>query len=363
MFRKYISLASSRIKHYAFHNALIFAMFMFGITISAIAFIFFYGNSMVDKQNEARNALSYRTFIIHSTNQLNQEILKKLSNLSTSVLDVRVKCEIENPFISHVHEAMTPQPLNIISLVKNNNAIYSYQGKNSFTKEELHQNVAIIPMDYGEVSSILLEGNKFTVVGRTTNFDLNIVFIPLHAFLTNGFNQSSIEVILDSVPSRHTNNKLLRQISELLPDAVISDPFELIQADQSKNLEGIVLSSGVFLISILSFLSLFQYLVSENSYENAVYSIVGADNKSVIIITLFEIIILSSAAAFIACIVYVTCYDLLFVKINIYGSIRYSIYDYLVCFVLEILISFAAVLPFVCFSSTHSLVEMERRFR
>ena len=42
MFRKYISLASSRIKHYAFHNALIFAMFMFGITISAIAFIFFY---------------------------------------------------------------------------------------------------------------------------------------------------------------------------------------------------------------------------------------------------------------------------------------------------------------------------------
>ena len=325
MFRKYISLASSRIKHYAFHNALIFAMFMFGITISAIAFIFFYGNSMVDKQNEARNALSYRTFIIHSTNQLNQEILKKLSNLSTSVLDVRVKCEIENPFISHVHEAMTPQPLNIISLFKNNNAIYSYQGKNSFTKEELHQNVAIIPMDYGEVSSILLEGNKFTVVGRTTNFDLNIVFIPLHAFLTNGFNQSSIEVILDSVPSRHTNNKLLRQISELLPDAVISDPFELIQADQSKNLEGIVLSSGVFLISILSFLS--------------------------------------SAAAFIACIVHVTCYDLLFVKINIYGSIRYSIYDYLVCFVLEILISFAAVLPFVCYSSTHSLVEMERRFR
>ena len=129
MFRKYISLASSRIKHYAFHNVLIFAMFMFGITISAIAFIFFYGNSMVDKQNEARNALPYRTFIIHSTNQLNQEILKKLSNLSTSVLDVRVKCEIENPFISHVHEAMTPQPLNIISLVKNNNAIYSYQGK------------------------------------------------------------------------------------------------------------------------------------------------------------------------------------------------------------------------------------------
>lgn len=185
MFRKYISLASSRIKHYAFHNALIFAMFMFGITISAIAFIFFYGNSMVDKQNEARNALQYRTFIIHSANQLNQEILKKLSNLSTSVLDVRIKCEIENPFISHVHEAMTPQPLNIISLVKNNNAIYSYQGKNSFTKEELHQNVAIIPMDYGEVSSILLEGNKFTVVGRTTNFDLNIVFIPLHAFLTN----------------------------------------------------------------------------------------------------------------------------------------------------------------------------------
>ena len=56
-------------------------MFMFGITISAIAFIFFYGNSMVDKQNEARNALQYRTFIIHSTNQLNQEILKKLSNL------------------------------------------------------------------------------------------------------------------------------------------------------------------------------------------------------------------------------------------------------------------------------------------
>ena len=190
---------------------------------------------------------------------------------------------------------------------------------------------------------------------KNYKFDLNIVFIPLHAFLTNGFNQSSIEVILDSVPSRHTNNELLRQISELLPDAVISDPFELIQADQSKNLEGIVLSSGVFLISILSFLSLFQYLVSENSYENAVYSIVGASNKSVIIITLLEIIILSSAAAFIACIVHVTCYDLLFVKINIYGSIRYSIYDYLVCFVLEILISFAAVLPFVCYSSTHSL--------
>ena len=70
MLRKYTVLALLRIQTYARKNTLIFCLFLLGTVLSSLSLLFFYGNSMADKRNMARNSLPYRTFILYGDRKL-----------------------------------------------------------------------------------------------------------------------------------------------------------------------------------------------------------------------------------------------------------------------------------------------------
>ena len=95
------------------------------------------------------------------------------------------------------------------------------------------------------------------------------------------------------------------------------------------------MTSGIYLISILSFLFLFQYLIQENSYENVVYSLVGARKSSVVGIACMELTLLSGGSALLAGLLHAALYNPFFVHINIYGQVPYTLWDYLLCFFLN----------------------------
>ncbi len=182
-------------------------------------------------------------------------------------------------------------------------------------------------------------------------------------FLEHEFSPDSVELILDTIPTRKENNRILEQLSILFPETSIADPYQSIRNDQSRNPGGVAMISGIYLISILSFLFLFQYLIQENSYENVVYSLVGARKSSVVGIACMELTLLSGGSALLAGLLHAALYKPLFVHINIYGEVPYTLGDYLLCFFLTVALSLAALTPFLATYTHRSLAEMKRQFQ
>ena len=355
MLRKYTVLALLRIQTYARKNTLIFCLFLLGTVLSSLSLLFFYGNSMADKRNMARNSLPYRTFILYGDRNWTMEDLRSLRDAASGSLDVRVSHTVELPAASEYPE------LSVQAFLNNNAGVYFYQGQTSFTPEQLEQDCAIAPSNSGD--SLNLEGTKFPVVGRTHHFSNDVVFIPIRSFLEHGFSPDSVELILDTTPTRKENNHILERLAVLFPETSISDPYQSIRADQSRNPGGMAMISGIYLISILSFLFLFQYLIQENSYENVVYSLVGARKSSVVGIACMELTLLSGGSALLAGLLHAALYKPLFVHINIYGQVPYTLWDYLLCFFLTVALSLAALTPFLATYTHRSLAEMKRQFQ
>ena len=355
MLRKHAVLALLRIRTYARKNTLIFCLFLLGAVLSSLSFLFFYGNSMADKRNMAQNSLSYRTFTLYGDRNWTMEDLQFLWDAASGSLDVRVSRTIEPS-----SESEYPG-ISIQAFLNNNAGVYSYQGQTSFTPEQLEQDCAIAPSSVGD--SLNLEGTEFPVVGHTRHFDNNVVFIPIRSFLEHGFSPDSAELILDTIPTRKENNRILERLSALFPETSIADPYQSIQADQSRNPGGVAMTSGIYLISILSFLFLFQYLIQENSYENVVYTLAGARKSSVVCIACMELSLLSGSAALLACLLHAALYRPLFAQINIYGEVPYTLGDYLLCFLLTVLLSLAALAPFLTAYMRRSAAEMKRQFQ
>lgn len=355
MLRKCTVLALLRIRTYARKNTLIFCLFLLGAVLSSLSFLFFYGNSMADKRNAARNSLSYRTFTLYGDRNWTMEDLQSLWDSASGSLDVRVSHTVELPAASEYPE------LSVQAFLNNNAGIYFYQGQTSFTPEQLEQDCAIAPSSVGD--SLNLEGMEFPVVGRTHHFSNDVVFIPIRSFLEHEFSPDSVELILDTIPTRKENNRILERLSALFPETSIADPYRSIQADQSRNPGGVAMTSGIYLISILSFLFLFQYLMQENSYENVVYSLVGARKSSVVCIACMELTLLSGGSALLAGLLHAALYNPFFVHINIYGQVPYTLWDYLLCFFLTVALSLVALTPFLATYTRRSLAEMKRQFQ
>lgn len=355
MLRKYTVLALLRIQTYARKNTLIFCLFLLGAVLSSLSFLFFYGNSMADKRNVARNSLSYRTFTLYGDRNWTMEDLQSLWDSASGSIDVRVSHTVELPVASEYPE------LSVQAFLNNNAGVYFYQGQTSFTPEQLEQDCVIAPSNSGD--SLNLEGTEFPVVGRTHHFSNDVVFIPIRSFLEHGFSLDSAELILDTIPTRKENNRILERLSALFPETSIADPYQSIQADQSRNPGGVAMTSGIYLISILSFLFLFQYLIQENSYENAVYTLAGAKKSSVVCIACMELTLLSGGSALLAGLLHAALYKPLFVHINIYGEVPYTLGDYLLCFFLTVALSLAALTPFLATYTRRSLAEMKRQFQ
>lgn len=355
MLRKYTVLALLRIQTYARKNTLIFCLFLLGTVLSSLSLLFFYGNSMADKRNMARNSLPYRTFILYGDRNWTMEDLRSLRDAASGSLDVRVSHTVELPAASEYPE------LSVQAFLNNNAGVYFYQGQTSFTPEQLEQDCAIAPSNSGD--SLNLEGMESPVVGRTHHFSNDVVFIPIHSFLEHEFSPDSVELILDTIPTRKENNRILEQLSILFPETSIADHYQSIRTDQSRNPGGVAMISGIYLISILSFLFLFQYLIQENSYENVVYSLVGARKSSVVCIACMELTLLSGGSALLAGLLHAALYNPFFVHINIYGQVPYTLWDYLLCFFLTVALSLAALTPFLATYTRRSLAEMKRQFQ
>lgn len=369
---KSLYLVGNYIKTHYKNNKIIFLFFALGVFISALIFIYFYGNFSLTNQLMASDDKVYKTYTLENLSGWDEDSLTWLTQQG-----------FED--IVYVHDSVAEFPQGSDLALRTPELTLRFQpddeytakaalGRGTFTEEEMEngENVVILATDtipgvilHQEISSqvldsvILIDGIEFRIVGVHSD---NVV-IPFKAYQNNNFSLDRVEVTLPNMLTRKENAEWISSMKQEMPQLHIISPYEAYAnyfPDENAHLPLVAL---IFAVSMIGFMFLLKYLLDSSKYEYTVYSILGASKNKVVNLMYAETLLLTCSISLLAIAVHRILYDILFDKINIMSGIRYRWQDYGIILLFICVITMICALPFVMQYTKGSLVSFNQKYK
>ncbi|NLJ31372.1 MAG: ABC transporter permease [Clostridiales bacterium] len=367
------SLAFDNIKNLFRKNKLIFMLFFIGMTVCIICFIYFYGNTMSYKVNEAKNLDLLRTYRItfSPAEQTDHHMPAFLDG--EPVEDIILQSEI--PFQKIQYQEMNSifkemyqnGAVPFCASVKNRTTLYAEQGRVTFHPDELENASPVLIVPYLFLSRhsisnqdhpLLIDGTRFRMIGACT---LNTFYIPVNTFFKMGLSSTGMKVVFKNILSVQQEQAFYRKINARFPSAKITGP-EPFKEFQKENAPTELFMVGiVYVMALISFMFLMKYMIDENRRELVIYSIAGASQRQISRQLILQITLLSVLASIAAIALYVCFYNLLFSKINITENITYNWRDYGIILIFSVLLADLTAYPFLLSCRAKSIVQLKNK--
>jgi len=142
----------------------------------------------------------------------------------------------------------------------------------------------------------------------------------------------------------------------LFPDVFMETDHQMARNDQ-------VNAALLYVISLVSFLFLFQYMEEQNQMENVVYQIVGAKRRQIFGMILLEVGVLAAVACLLTEVLHAVFYEPIFSKLNMTETwITYSVKEYGVILLLTVMLALATAVPFFVSCLRETPVGLRRKY-
>lgn len=341
---KLIRLSLSRVAGYITNHRLTFTLFLLGITLSSLVFIYFYGNALKTQIAEAENDANYRVFEVFFEENipLSEDALSLLD--SYGIIEVSTRCPATLP---EELAKRTPSPTQLtVTAARYNQELLGYP---LFTADQLTQFGVLIDKMYGsQLEEILINDTLLPVLG-TVNNGSGVIFASMETYLAAFGQTSHLSYQLAEIPTAEEIAEISQRLMEAFPEnAGMIVPDFFIQSDQQQSFSELLSAALLYIVSILCFLFLFKYLLDQNRMENIICQMTGASRKQVFGMILLEVAELAGGACLIAILIHSSFYNVFFGKLNTTEVwITYSLGDYLIILVTTVILSLITALPFL----------------
>lgn len=359
---KLLSLVLYRIRGQIKEHKMIVLLFFLGIILADLVFLFFYGNYSSTKLSQALYSFDYQNFLVFpkQAEPLAEERLHCLDEFGVQEVRIAGKADIEERII----------PLEVKS-AKDTMEIraYLYNGQDQELFFPLFESVdeegdrVILSMQYKMMEEMLLNGEMYQVEKQVSHFEPVAFLIPVRTFLRQEYPVTNLKFILDHIPTAEEVSAVEEQLRQAFPGSMVITPQYTENLHQRGDLYGTVQNSMLYVLSVVSLLFLFSYLLSEGAYEDAIYLAAGATRKKVFLLLLLEIILLCAAAAVCATAIHVVFYDSIFANFNMFENLTYNAFDYVLAFAISLLLGLLTALPFVANYFLKSAYQLKNRYQ
>ncbi len=359
---KWLSLIKTRIAQYFLADKLIFVIFMIGSVICGTGFLHMYGNFTSAFLLQRDMSAAGRTFTVGfnedaapSRREIGQRLQKEGVALETCLVRAR--------------ENETKGSLLAVAAGEQSFTSIDGQKKFSDTQMEKGEPVVIIPAVFVENPSGLdKEANTLTIAGTTlqivgrNNTDYTY-YIPSGTFDKMELEVESLMLVTPRKLSQKEDTALLNQLADLFPEAAYMDSpgLETELAQRQQLAMQLVMICVVYGLAVLSFMFLMKYMMDRHRVENVIYCIVGCSKDDVMQITLLENACLATVSALLSVAVHIGLKKPVFDKLSIQAFV-YSPRDYLLCFLLMVLVSLLVAVPFILKMRRQSLIMAKNSF-
>lgn len=347
-------------------------MYILGSITCVIALIYFYGNFLSIKRMEVRNLLEYRQFIVNldqniSFDEIQNDFLEpyKVERVLLTG-ETTIDASYQDKFDSSLTRSDNQSgfPMKISADLHAGSRVVATLGRTSFTEEENQSDspLVVLPNDYlGELGDeIQVEGQNCKIIGLSTDSDK--MYIPLGLYEKLHVPTGRIVITLVNQLSPADVRALSDKINQAYPHALIQTPLDYTDLAYSKLPAQLLLICLLYLVALLSFLFLFKYLIDQSRFENTIYSIVGASKRQILSVLVTETVLLSSISAIFGILIHCIFYASVFAKINALGNIPYHFLDYLLIFVLIVLMAGITIIPFLIHFYRNTAIESKNMY-
>lgn len=358
---KWISLIRSRLAQYFVANKLAFVIFIIGSVVCGTGFLYLYGNFTSAFLLQRNLSVSSRTFTVSFP-----------ENAAPSRAEIGKLLEQNKlPLESGVVRARENETGgNLLAVAAGEQVFTSIDGQKKFTDEEMKtgEPVVIIPAVFiekpdglnKEANTLTINGTTLRIVGRNSS-DFNY-YIPEKTFDKLGLSVESLMVITPQQLNEKEDAALIDRLSALFPQAGIDSPGAIVQRIQRRELTAqLVMICAVYGLAVLSFMFLMKYMMDRLRAENIVYCIVGCSKDKMMQLILLENVCLSSLSALFSVIIHIALKRPVFDKLSL-QSFAYAPRDYILCFLLMVLVSLMVSLPFILKMRRHSILMVKNNY-
>lgn len=359
---KWLSLIKSRLTQYFVYNKLVFVIFILGSVVCGTGFLHLYGNFTSAFILQRNMSVSGRTFTVGfsqtdspSRGDIGQILRRDGLSLETCVVKAR--------------EEETGG--NLLAVAAGKQSFTSIDGQKTFTDEEMETGspVVIIPAVFvhkpaglnKSANTLTIENTTLEIVGRNnSDFDY---YVPAKTFDDLNLPVESMMLVTPRFLNEKEDDALLNRLAALFPGAeYIDSPGAIAERVQRQQLGAqLVMLCAVYGLSVLSFLFLMKYMIDRSRMENVIYCIVGCSKDVMMQLTLLENVCLSGITALLSIGIHIALKKPVFDKISL-QAFTYAPRDYILCFIMMVLVSLVASIPFIVKVRKHSLIMVKNSY-
>lgn len=355
---KLFRLSLSHIMGYLRSNPLTFFLFFVGTMLSCFVFLYFYGNALRPNGYQEENSLEYRVFEVGFP-QNTPITAEKISVLdSFGIEEVQMMCHVNLP--TEYQTSVPDQTRVELCAVRENGTAL---GQTLFSKEQLRGEGILADKIYGNaVTQLTINGRVFPVWGNVDNGS-GILFTPFDTYMHHFHEATYLMFLTKTVLSPEEIVAAGRLLETTFPsmDGYLA-PDIIMQADADQRQDDILNAGLLYLAALLSFLFLFQFLLSSLQREAGIYRLVGASKGTLFVLLLGEVLCLAIVSAGCTVFLHQVFYDPFFSKLNqTEAYLPYSLTDYLFVILGASVLSILASLPFLAHFLHHTPIEGRHR--
>lgn len=339
---KFIHLIGSRLFQYWRSNKLLFFVYIVCSILCGTGMLYLYGNFTITMQQRGEQITEMKQFRLHFA----EDIKPTLTEIQT----IAEKLEVP---IHSCHIQAVDQTINqmVETVIVGQIPALRVSGEFDLGGRD-NENIVIIPnvipgqhneLDL-EKGLLTLKGQELQVVGKFSGMEY---LIPLGTYQRLGYPIESAIFTLREKPDDKMEQTILTRLQEQFPTAEIYYP-KLYDDFAGRQLPmELFMICLVYGISLFSFLYLMKYMMDQHIAENVVYSLVGAPKKTVIRLVALENLILSTLTSLLSVGLHLLLKESVLDKVSVSANITYRFTDYLLIFILMVVVSQLVSLPFI----------------
>lgn len=266
-----------------------------------------------------------------------------------SSLWISGQIEVDNTMISFSSEYISP---------KDGEYTPNLVSKNLKENEVLVRNIGELGLSIGEIFTY--KNNNLKVVGYSDSAEVTFSYKYL---MNKHVDFDNITFWTQNVLTGNSYKSLNNFINENFKVADSTTGVDILSRQMQETPILLVVISIFYIISMISFAYVLFFVFERQRYSFWVYRILGLSGKASIILNIISHIILTLISYLIACLLHILFWESFFKNLTTTGISGFSLIDYVIIFILLLIISLILFVPKYIAIARASLATSEGRFR
>lgn len=344
-----IRLSLKRLKKQIKYNKFACLLLLFSSVLCILFFTSLFVRYMPHFNDKRKNNSKYRFYSLIFSRKLEYEELKSLQEKLPELDSFRITNVNESQIISDENNIETY----FTTFLSDTDFVNDIELKNADIDKisDLSNNEVLIPISNKLESvhnNIKVKGINLKIIGKwegadnLINFDTFLKISDINQIIFRTKN------VLNSTEI----NDLYSFLSNY-PIRSITSPIDAYEKDSSMTTTVILIINIIYVLSIISYASIFWVLIKFLEKELRVYRIIGMTKRRIFLGMLLDIFSFISFCTLISFIIHELLWDTFFSKANNYSAHNIGLSDYFFIFVLIMILSFIIISPYIYKSLNH----------